>query len=75
MLDALDAEELSASTVVVFFSDHGFALGERGAWGKRSLFENDARVPFIVADPRYTAGQLVSQSVSLSSAGSQSGSD
>ena len=56
VLDALDEEGLRDSTVVLFFSDHGFALGERGAWGKRSLFENDARVPLIIADPRFPRG-------------------
>jgi hypothetical protein len=31
-------------------------MGERGQWGKRSLFESDARVPLIFADPRYKEG-------------------
>ena len=53
VLTQLSASGLEESTVVVFFSDHGFALGERGQWGKRSLFESDARVPLIFADPRY----------------------
>lgn len=53
VLDKLSATGLEESTVVCFFSDHGFALGERGQWGKRSLFESDTRVPLIFADPRH----------------------
>jgi hypothetical protein len=30
--------------VVVFCADHGFSIGDLGQWGKRSLFEQDARV-------------------------------
>lgn len=37
--------------VVVFTSDHGYGLGERGHWGKVSLYEIDARVPLFVRDP------------------------
>ena len=54
VLDTLSATGLEESTVVCFFSDHGFAMGERGQWGKRSLFESDSRVPLIFADPRYS---------------------
>jgi arylsulfatase A-like enzyme len=39
VLDKLDDLGLRKSTVVIFFSDHGYALGERAQWGKRSLFE------------------------------------
>jgi len=53
VLSALELGGLDESTVVLFLGDHGYALGERGQWGKRSLFESDARVPLIVADPRH----------------------
>jgi arylsulfatase A-like enzyme len=53
VLDTLKTSGLDESTTVVFFSDHGFSLGERGQWGKRSLFESDTRVPLIFADPRF----------------------
>jgi iduronate 2-sulfatase len=52
----LDRLGLRDDTIVVFWGDHGYQLGERGKWSKAgSLFEQGARTPFIVVAPKATA--------------------
>jgi len=63
-LRALESAGLSASTRVVYTSDHGDNLGARGLWGKSTLYEESAGVPLIMAGPGIAAGRVVVTSVS-----------
>jgi arylsulfatase A-like enzyme len=56
VLDALDSREDAKNTVICLFSDHGFHLGEKQRWAKRSLWEDGTRVPLIFAGPKIKAG-------------------
>jgi uncharacterized sulfatase len=53
ILKSLDDLGLAQNTIVVFWSDHGYHLGEhQGIWQKRTLFEEGARAPLIICAPR-----------------------
>ena len=51
MLDALDEAGIRDNTIIVFWGDHGWHLGDMGIWGKATNYEIATRVPFIVWTP------------------------
>lgn len=53
VLEALEEENLADETIVLFWGDHGFQLGEKGKWSKAgSLWEQGLRTPLFIRDPR-----------------------
>ena len=56
ILQALRESGLEKNTIVVFWSDHGWHLGEKGITGKNTLWEESTRVPLVFAGPGVTGG-------------------
>jgi len=51
VLDKLKETGLDKNTIVIFTSDHGYHLGEKGHWQKQTLYDRSTRVPLIIAGP------------------------
>jgi len=66
VLDALDRAGLSRNTLVIYCSDHGEQIGERGHWWKNTFYEQSAGVPLILSWPGHLPeGQRRAQVVNL----------
>jgi choline-sulfatase len=66
LLQTLEESGLDEDTFVIFLSDHGDMLGEKGMVQKRNFYERSSRIPFIVRFPnRQHAGMVVRQPTSL----------
>ena len=55
VLTALETLALADNTIVVFWADHGWQLGQHGQWMKQTLFEYATRVPVIFAGAGITS--------------------
>jgi len=66
LLDTLETSDYADNTIVVFWSDHGWHLGEKRHWHKMTLWEEATRVPFLIAAPgQAKAGGRCERPVSL----------
>jgi arylsulfatase A-like enzyme len=54
LLDYLDKHDLAKNTIVVYTSDQGFYLGEKGMYDKRFMYEESFRTPLLVRWPGVT---------------------
>jgi len=66
LLDALQERDLLDNTLIVFWSDHGYFLGEKGLWFKRKNFERAVRAPLLIAGAGVkSAGKSCAQPVEM----------
>jgi arylsulfatase A-like enzyme len=65
VLDALKASPHADNTLIVLWSDHGFHLGEKQHWAKRTLWEESTRVPLLFAGPGIKPGANCPEPASL----------
>jgi choline-sulfatase len=63
LIDVLERGRMAEDTVILFVSDHGDMLGERGLWFKMCFFDGSARVPLAISAPGWEP-KLISQPVS-----------
>ena len=64
VIDTLSEAGLEDDTIIIFASDHGEMLGERGMWYKMTMYEWSVRVPIIVSGKGISSSRL-SQNISL----------
>ncbi len=65
VLNALESSPYADNTIVVLWSDHGYHHGEKGQWGKHTLWERTSNVPFVWAGPGVTQGAKTDVTTSL----------
>ena len=54
LIDGLDKSPYAQNTIVVFWGDHGWHLGEKQHWRKFALWEEATRAPLIFVVPGVT---------------------
>jgi len=64
ILDALEASPHADNTIVVFWADHGWSLGDHFHWKKWALWECASNVPLIITRPGDTGGKICRTPVS-----------
>lgn len=58
VMEALRGTDQEDNTIIIFASDHGDMLGERGLWFKMSFFEGSSRVPLMICAPQMQPGRI-----------------
>ena len=60
ILSSLKKNNLLDNSIIIYTSDHGEQVGERGLWWKQTFYENSVKVPAIISWPeKLPKGQIL----------------
>lgn len=65
MLHALENSSHAENTVIVFWSDHGYRLGEKGTFAKHALWETATKAPLLFVAPDLPKGKVIEEPVEM----------
>ena len=65
LLSELKQCDIYDDTTIIYASDHGESLGNRGLWGKMTMYEDSASIPLIIKGPNFKKNQMCKTPVSL----------
>ncbi len=65
ILSTLRDSSFPHDTNILYTSDHGDSLGNRGMWGKSNMYEDSVGIPMILTGKGIPAGKVVEAPVSL----------
>ena len=51
IFDSLEKHDLLENTLIIYTSDHGEQIGEKGLWWKQTFYEDSVKVPAIISWP------------------------
>ena len=63
VIGELDSLGLTNNTIVSFWGDHGWQLGEHGEWSKHTNFELSTHAPMMIHIPGLTDSGIVTESL------------
>lgn len=65
IMDAVEASPYKDNTIIVLWSDQGFHHGEKGHWGKHTLWQRTTQVPLIWSGPAVAKNKKIETTVNL----------
>lgn len=65
IMDALEQSSHAENTIIVMWSDQGYHLGEKGQWGKHTLWSETTNVPLIFAGGGLEKNRRINSTVGL----------
>ena len=65
LLTELKQCDIYDDTTIIYASDHGESLGNRGLWGKMTMYEDSASIPLIIKGPNFKKNRMCKTPVTL----------
>ena len=65
LLTELKQCDIYDDTTIIYASDHGESLGNRGLWGKMTMYEDSASIPLIIKGPNFKKNWMCKTPVTL----------
>ena len=65
LMEAYENSTHAKNTVIVFWSDHGYRLGEKGTFAKHGLWESATKAPLFFVGPELPKGKVIDEPVEL----------